>query len=249
MKWHFCCMVFGLAASVGCIELGRALDGETAEVRREPDWGPVDLNENEEEQDGDQSGDEQLDDAEDEDAASDEDAEDTNDPDTDDEGQGETQGETQDDLGPQPPDETADETTEDDQDEPETEGGPSEPPQLSVDLEEITSETGLRIIDIKVGSGAEPETGDRVQTHYTGWLEADGTKFDSSFDRGQPFTFALGTGGVIQGWDEGFATMQPGGKRRLIIPPDLAYGPGGNPPTIPADATLIFDVELISINP
>jgi FKBP-type peptidyl-prolyl cis-trans isomerase len=82
--------------------------------------------------------------------------------------------------------------------------------------------------------------------HYTGWL-ADGTKFDSSVDSGQPFSFIIGTGKVIKGWDEGVATMKVGGKRRLIIPPELGYGATGYPPIIPANAQLTFDVELLEI--
>ena len=82
--------------------------------------------------------------------------------------------------------------------------------------------------------------------HYTGWL-SDGTKFDNSLDRGAPFEFALGTGQVIAGWDEGLATMKLAGKRRLIIPPELAYGETGRPPAIPPDAELTFDIELLTI--
>jgi peptidylprolyl isomerase len=103
----------------------------------------------------------------------------------------------------------------------------------------------LKYYDIVEGEGASPEEGETVVVHYTGWLE-DGTQFDSSVDRGQPFTFPLGVGGVIVGWDEGVATMKIGGKRQLLIPADLAYGESGSGP-IPPGSTLIFDVELLDI--
>jgi FKBP-type peptidyl-prolyl cis-trans isomerase len=105
--------------------------------------------------------------------------------------------------------------------------------------------TDLVIEDLVVGTGAAAQSGDTVSVNYTGWL-TDGTQFDSSYDRGQPFSFQLGTGGVIQGWDQGVAGMQAGGKRRLTIPPDLAYGAGGRG-AIPPNATLIFEVELVEI--
>ncbi len=104
--------------------------------------------------------------------------------------------------------------------------------------------SGLRYIDERVGDGDAPQSGQTVIVNYTGWL-TNGTKFDSSVDRGQPFTFTLGQGQVIRGWDEAVASMKVGGKRRLIIPSDLGYGQRGAPPTIPPNATLIFDVELL----
>ncbi len=106
--------------------------------------------------------------------------------------------------------------------------------------------SGLKYVDLKVGDGALAETGKTVSVHYTGWL-TDGTKFDSSLDRGQPFSFDLGGGHVIRGWDEGVVGMRVGGKRKLTIPPDLGYGSRGGGGVIPPGATLIFDVELLGV--
>ena len=114
----------------------------------------------------------------------------------------------------------------------------------------MTTSSGLQIIDSKVGTGASPKTGQTCVMHYTGWLYengAKGKKFDSSVDRGQPFEFLIGTHRVIPGWDEGVATMKVGGKRTLIIPPQLGYGERGAGGVIPPNATLIFDVELLGI--
>ncbi len=107
--------------------------------------------------------------------------------------------------------------------------------------------TSLAIEDLQTGNGATAEQGKVVAVHYTGWL-LDGTKFDSSLDRRRPFEFTLGLGEVIRGWDMGVAGMQVGGKRRLTIPPELAYGSRGIGP-IPPNATLRFEVELLSVRP
>lgn len=106
---------------------------------------------------------------------------------------------------------------------------------------------GLTYWDLKAGTGKLAQNGQRVKVHYTGWLLEGGTKFDSSLDRGKPFEFTLGAGQVIQGWDMGVAGMKVGGKRQLRIPPELGYGWRGAPPTIPANASLIFDVELLAV--
>ncbi|HSE59962.1 MAG TPA: FKBP-type peptidyl-prolyl cis-trans isomerase [Nitrospiraceae bacterium] len=112
--------------------------------------------------------------------------------------------------------------------------------------QEITTPSGLKYVDLQVGSGDLAVTGSLVTVHYTGWL-TDGTKFDSSVDRRQPFSFPLGAGRVIKGWDEGVAGMKVGGKRKLTIPPDLGYGARGAGGVIPPNATLLFDVELLEV--
>jgi len=110
--------------------------------------------------------------------------------------------------------------------------------------------SGLQYEDTKVGDGAEAKSGHSCSMHYTGWLwvnDAKGAKFDSSLDRGTPFQFPLGAGRVIRGWDEGVAGMKIGGKRTLLIPPDLGYGARGAGGVIPPNATLLFEVELLAL--
>jgi FKBP-type peptidyl-prolyl cis-trans isomerase FkpA len=114
----------------------------------------------------------------------------------------------------------------------------------------MTTASGLQIIDSKVGTGASPKTGQTCVMHYTGWLYENGQKgkkFDSSVDRNEPFEFPIGQRRVIAGWDEGVASMKVGGKRTLIIPPELGYGARGAGGVIPPNATLMFDVELLAV--
>lgn len=118
------------------------------------------------------------------------------------------------------------------------------------DLQAADAETvdELQVTDVQVGTGEEAGKGDRVSVHYTGTLYPGGKKFDSSLDRKEPFTFTLGVGQVIRGWDEGVKGMKEGGKRILIIPSDMAYGPMGAPPDIPPNAPLKFEVELLEVH-
>ncbi len=129
-------------------------------------------------------------------------------------------------------------------------GAPTAMAQTAEKPKTMTTASGLQITDTKVGTGASPKTGQTCVMHYTGWLYvngAKGKKFDSSVDRNEPFEFPTGTHQVIPGWDEGVATMKVGGKRTLIIPPELGYGARGAGGVIPPNATLMFDVELLGV--
>ncbi len=117
---------------------------------------------------------------------------------------------------------------------------------MAENKQEVITASGLKYIDQVVGTGEAAVAGKTANVHYTGWLE-NGTKFDSSVDRGQPFSFPLGAGRVIKGWDEGVQGMKVGGKRKLTIPSDLGYGSRGAGGVIPPNATLIFDVELLGV--
>ncbi len=121
----------------------------------------------------------------------------------------------------------------------------SNPSAASNDKKATTTDSGLQYTDIVEGTGALPQKGQVVTVHYTGTLQ-DGTKFDSSRDRGEPFKFKIGVGQVIKGWDEGVSTMKVGGRRQLVVPPQLGYGSRGIGP-IPPNSTLIFDVELLKV--
>jgi peptidylprolyl isomerase len=123
---------------------------------------------------------------------------------------------------------------------------PDAPPPLPSVMQWHETPSGLKYADLAVGQGPTPREGQVVVVHFTGWLK-DGTKFDSTHDRGRPFGFPVGSGQVIKAWDEVVRTMRAGGKRRLITPPSLAYGAKGFPPIIPADATLTFDIEVLRI--
>jgi peptidylprolyl isomerase len=129
------------------------------------------------------------------------------------------------------------------------EPGPPPPPEAPTkvaDADYTTTDSGLKYYDVEEGTGDSPKNGQSASVHYTGWLE-DGTMFDSSLVRGQPFSFAVGVGQVIPGWDEGVASMKVGGKRQLIIPAKLGYGEQGAGGVIPPNATLIFEVELLGV--
>jgi peptidylprolyl isomerase len=128
----------------------------------------------------------------------------------------------------------------------ESDGGGASGEPSDCNTDEVETDEGLIYQDTECGSGAEAEQGSTLLVHYTGKLE-DGTKFDSSLDRGEPIPFVLGAGDVIAGWDIGFEGMKVGGKRTLTIPPELGYGEAGYPPTIPPNATLVFDVELVEV--
>ena len=122
-------------------------------------------------------------------------------------------------------------------------------PLLSICL--VSCSSRLKTTDLVVGTGGEAARGDTIVVHYSGWLYQSGErgkKFDSSLDTGQPFTFNLGAGEVIEGWDQGIVGMKVGGKRELIIPPSLGYGSRGAPPDIPPNATLCFEVQLLAVN-
>jgi peptidylprolyl isomerase len=122
---------------------------------------------------------------------------------------------------------------------------PGDPPEIEGEV--VTTDSGLRYVEVEVGAGPNPEPGQTVLVHYTLWLEAGGVRIDSSFERGEPFEFVLGGGEVVAGFDEGLATMREGGKRRLIVSPKLGYGDDDDYEDIPPNSTLIFDVDLVEV--
>ena len=128
------------------------------------------------------------------------------------------------------------------------ESGEEARPEDCVELQQVETDSGLRYMDLDCGEGEEAIDGSAVTVHYEGRLE-DGTVFDSSRRRRQPFTFVLGDGRVIPGWEEGIEGMLTGGVRRLILPPELAYGEDGYPPLVPAEATVVFEIELRRVRP
>lgn len=121
-------------------------------------------------------------------------------------------------------------------------------PKPTVEVPKGPAPQKLVVEDLKTGDGAEAKAGDQVSVQYVGVLYDGGKQFDSSWDRGQPFDFQLGSGQVIPGWDQGVEGMKVGGRRELIIPPNLGYGAQGQPPTIPANATLVFVIDLVSLS-
>ena len=129
---------------------------------------------------------------------------------------------------------------------PPAETAPVVPPGVPPAVGLVRTAFALRYVDVQPGTGDPVTPGEFLTVQYTGWLASDGTKFDSSVDRNQPFPFRQGTHQVIPGWDEGFAGMRVGGKRRLFIPYQLAYGEDGRPPVIPPKSDLIFDIELVA---
>jgi FKBP-type peptidyl-prolyl cis-trans isomerase len=129
----------------------------------------------------------------------------------------------------------------------EASAAPKAAPRPKPTFKDEKPDPSLGIVDVKVGTGAVAKAGDRISVHYRGSLKADGKEFDASRPRGKPFTFQLGTGSVIKGWDQGVAGMKVGGTRKLTIPGALGYGARGSAPKIPPDATLLFDVELLDV--
>jgi FKBP-type peptidyl-prolyl cis-trans isomerase FkpA len=126
---------------------------------------------------------------------------------------------------------------------------PAQPPATALQAQPVPPDQRMGMVTLTPGSGDVAKAGDRVSVHYVGTLADGGKKFDSSRDRNQPFQFVLGQGQVIKGWDQGVAGMKVGEKRKLTIPPAMAYGPQGRPPIIPPNSTLVFEVELLAVNP